>query len=275
MAQILFTLARHGRTAGNDKNLYRGWSNEDFAQLDANGRNDAREAAYFILGTGMKFPLILADDLGRTQETAQILAEILGVKEIVTDKRLRPIDVGDFTGKNKDKNPLDEYMKNRSKKIPGGENLSEFDKRQTSVFADILELVTKIHQPVLVVGHGSNASYLYHKVNKGGKEVGYEGITKPGGASIFTKDGLAAIFKKREGAPQPYKDGTTLSGYVTPEENKPPRECDDCKWFQDKNDGCKHPLVQIDPELQSLKQNDGSIKVNPKGCCDNFQSKKD
>lgn len=272
MPQPLFFMARHGRTAGNEKNVYRGWSNEAFAQLEGDGRNDAREAGYFILSTGIKFPLIIVDDLARTQESAQIIGDILGISEIVTDKRLLPLNMGDLTGKSKEKYPLDDYLKHPKKMIPGGESLDTFNNRQAKVFSDILEAVAQIHKPILVVGHGSNASYLYHKVNKGGSEVGYEGMTKPGGVMAFTKDGLAAIFKKREGTPQLYSDGTNLSGFVTDEENKPPRICSACKWIKEGN--CTNPLVMIDPELKSRRNEDGAIKVGPKDCCNSFQNKK-
>jgi broad specificity phosphatase PhoE len=193
----LFVFGRHGRTAGNQQNIYRSLSNEPFAQLDAAGRDDARELGIFLKGLGYEYPLIITDTLSRTNETAQIVADILGIKEIVQDKRLLPLKMGELTGKNKDANPIDEYLKNRTKKIPGGENMNEFDKRQASVFADILELVAKIGKPVLVIGHGSNTSFLYHKVNKGGNEVGYEGLTNPGGASVFNKSGLTPVFKSR------------------------------------------------------------------------------
>lgn len=201
---VFFVLTRHGRTAGNEKNIYRGLSNAGFAQLDENGRQDARDAAIYMKGLGMEFPVIVVDDLERTQETARIIAEVLGIKEIITDKRLRPVDVGEFTGKSKALHPLTEYMDHPSKRIPGGDTLNQFNKRQASVFGDIVEAIAKLRKdtgrPVmfLVVGHGSNASFLYHNVNKGGKEIGYEGMTEPGGIMTFTKAGIEPIFKKKK-----------------------------------------------------------------------------
>lgn len=204
MEQPFFILTRHGRTAGNENDVYRGVSNAAFAQLDENGRQDARDAAIYMKGLELEFPVIIVDDLDRTQETARIIAEILGIKEIITDKRMRPVDVGDFTGKSKVLNPLEEYMNNRSKRIPGGDSLNQFDKRQVAVFGDIVEAIAKLRaqtgKPVmfLVVGHGSNSSFLYHNVNKGGKEIGYEGMTEPGGIMTFTKAGIEPIFKKKD-----------------------------------------------------------------------------
>ena len=143
---ILLWLIRHGRTNGNEKNIYRGWSNAEFAQLDEKGRQDARDAGIYLKGLGVESPVIIVDDLARTQETAKIIAEILGITEIITDKRLRPIHVGDYTGKSKTDYPLEEYMKNRSNKIPGGESLGGFDTREAKIFGDIVEAIGEMRK---------------------------------------------------------------------------------------------------------------------------------
>jgi len=238
-SQPLFVLCRHGRTAGNEKNVYRGLSNAAYAQLDENGRQDARDAGIYLKGLGFEFPVILVDDLDRTQETAKIIAEILGIKEIITDKRLRPVDVGDYTGKSKIEYPLDQFMNNPSKRIPGGDKLSQFNKREAEVFGQIAEAIAQLRKqtgkPVmfLIVGHGSNASFLYHNVNKGGKEIGYEGMTEPGGImAFFTKEGLIPIFKKR--------DKAKLDAPQYPSDHKPgmrvPKggsNCANCEYLKD------------------------------------------
>lgn len=275
---ILFALGRHGRTAGNEDNVYRGWSNEDFAQLDAAGRNDAREEGIYLKGTGLNFSFIITDDLDRTFETAQIIASILGIKEesIIRDKRLRPLNMGDWTGKSKEKHPVTEFMKNRSKVIPGGESLNTLNKRQSKVFSDIMETISKTGKPILVIGHGTNAGFLHTHFNKkDGIEPGYEGLTHPGGVSVFTKDGITPVFKKREGSPQLYKDGTETSGFVTAAENPPPRECWHCRNYSVRSGlgSCDHILVQIDPKLQDRKQVDGTIAVGERDCCDNYRGK--
>jgi broad specificity phosphatase PhoE len=274
---ILFVLGRHGRTSGNENNVYRGHSNAEFAQLDAGGRNDAREEGIFLQGTGLVFPLIITDDLDRTFETAQIIASILGIKpeNIMRDKRLRPLDMGDWTGKKKDEHPLDSFMKDKSKKIPGGDSLNSLNKRQSAAFADVLETVAKLHAPVLVIGHGTNAGFLHSHVNKSSEEIGYEGLTHPGGVSIFTKEGITPVYKKREGAPQLFKDGTEVSGFVTDEENRPPRECWNCRNFVSVNGlgACTHTLVLIDPKLADRRQADGNVAVGERDCCDNFRNK--
>lgn len=77
----------------------------------------------------------------------------------------------------------------------------------------------------------------------------------------------AAYLRGKMNAP---KDGTSLSGFVTEKDNKPPRECGNCKWM--KAEACTHPLVMIDPEVKGVS---GKPKpVDSDDCCDNFQNKK-
>ena len=277
MANVLFYVMRHGRTEGNESDIYRGWSNEDFAQLSPIGREDIREAAIFLKRAGLSFPLIIADDLSRAVESEKIAADILGIKQQEIDKRARPLNVGDFTGKSKEKYPLDEYTKNPSKKIPGGESMNSLNTRVAKLIADVLELVAKIKKPILMIGHGSTISVLYNAKNNGEK-VGYEGVVHPGGIIAFTTDGVIPIFKQKfaSGEKPPLKDGTEFSGFVDESTNRPPRECWNCRNFIKDIaglGGCTHPLVQIDPQLQDRKQADGSIAVGEQDCCDEFRNK--
>jgi broad specificity phosphatase PhoE len=273
----LFYGVRHGETANNDKGLYRGWSNAPDAQLSAGGRDLVREAGFYLRNLNIKFPFIVSDDLDRCTETREILASILGIQHQVTDKRLRPINTGEFTGKSKADFPLDEYFKNPNKKIPGGGSIEDFHKMQASLFADVLTVVSERKCVPLVVGHGSTVSYLHNCYNRTEPLIGYEGLTNPGGVWMFNKNGVLALTHKRDGVPHDMKDGTALTGFVTDEENKPPRECWNCRNFirdpLTKTGGCSHPLVQIDPQLQDRRQNDNTIAVGDRDCCDNFRNK--
>ena len=67
-----------------------------------------------------------------------------------------------------------------------------------------------------------------------------------------------------------FQDGTKVSGFVTAAENKPPRECSNCKWLKGK-DSCTHPVVMADPE--KLKHADGTGAVDGDDCCNNFQNR--
>ena len=272
---IMF-LVRHGKTGGNQANTYRSWSNGPDAQLTPEGRDGIRQSALFLQGTGIKFPLIISDDLDRSKETREILQSILDIRESHVDKRLRPLNVGDFIGKSKADYPLDKYIKNRSLKIPGGESLNQFDNRQAKFFDDVAAIVQKLNKPILIVGHGSTVSFLHNTFNsKSEGQVGYEGLVYPSGVLMFTSAGVIPLTNKREGSPAPLKDGTPTSGFVTDEENVPPRECWHCKFAaKDINGllGCTHPVVRIDPKLQDRLQSDGTIAVGERDCCDMFSS---
>jgi hypothetical protein len=66
------------------------------------------------------------------------------------------------------------------------------------------------------------------------------------------------------------KDGTPMTGFVTLAENKPPRECGNCKWFTGPG-SCTHGLVKMDPRVP--KNPDGTGRVDSKECCDNMQNR--
>lgn len=231
MNKALFYCIRHGRTAGNDNDLYRGWSNAEFAQLSDEGREDIKSAAEFLKKIGVSSPIILSDDLSRSVESEKIIADILSIKEVEVDKRLRPLNVGDFTGKKKDDHPLDEYMKNMNKVIPGGESLNQFNKRLAKVFENILELVAQIGEPVLIIGHGSTLSFLNYVGNKA--EMGYEGLVYPGGVSVFTSKGITPLFSKKLPDSEASKLDQSLVLYMDGKEIGRPEgaRCADCRMF--------------------------------------------
>jgi hypothetical protein len=64
-----------------------------------------------------------------------------------------------------------------------------------------------------------------------------------------------------------YTVGTALAGYVTAEENKPPRQCDYCRWYRT-GDKCVHPVMKADTEVP--KHEDGSAAVLDDSCCNYF-----
>ncbi len=229
--QPLFYVIRHGRTAGNENDIYRGWSNEKFAQLAPEGREDVKSAAQFLKKIGVSSPLILSDDLSRAVESEKIVAEILGIDAVEIDKRLRPLNVGEFTGKPKDKHPLDEYMKNRNKSIPGGESLNQFNKRLAKVFQDIVEAVAQLKQPLIVIGHGSTLSFLNYVGNN--EEMGYEGLVHPGGVAVYTKDGITPLFSKKLPDSDMSKLDQAVVLYMDGSEIGRPEgaRCADCKTF--------------------------------------------
>jgi broad specificity phosphatase PhoE len=196
---VLFFVVRHGETAGNQKKTYRGWSNGPDAQLDKSGRRDADEAGEYLASIGVPVALIITDSLDRTQETAELIAAYFPAAKIQAVRALHPLNVGDWTDKPKDEHPVEPYLKDPEKRIPGGDTVGAFNKGQLAIFTSIFQLVDEFPAgKIVVVVHGSNVAYLFnHVFNKGEDHVGYEGLVDPGGVIAATPGGLVPLTKVR------------------------------------------------------------------------------
>lgn len=202
---ILFFTGRHGRTSANDKDVYRSWSNAPEAQLSDEGRDDADEMGQFFKRNLIPIRKIVTDTLDRTQETAKIVAKILGISRVLTSPRLLPLHMGEYTLKSKKEFPIDDFLKNTSKQIPGGESIDEFNKREADVFSDVLKLAQNTPDGfVLVIGHGSNNSFLNNHLYFAGDQamtIGYEGLVNPGGVVMATDSELCPLTNIRHKDP--------------------------------------------------------------------------
>jgi probable phosphoglycerate mutase len=83
---------RHGRTEWNRANRFQGQAD---IGLDPLGIAQARNAAPML--AGFEPSALYSSDLSRAYQTAATLADLTGL-EIVTDKRLREINVGSWEG---------------------------------------------------------------------------------------------------------------------------------------------------------------------------------
>jgi broad specificity phosphatase PhoE len=280
MTSNLFYMMRHGSTKLNEMEAYRGWSNGPGAELDEDGLMDAREAGAFLSRLRPNIKYVLCSDMNRAIETASIVCNILGIEDMEIDERLRPLNVGDLAGRSKSENPIDEYLKDTSKKFPGGESVKDFEVRQHSVAADIIGRIQKEKiglEELLVIAHVSNVMFWYN-LQTGSLPEEYlqekSDLIYPGGAVLITDDSVVPILKRNTNGRMPLADGTALSGFVTEMENRPPRECWNCKWFSRDIAGgqCDHSLVRIDPELIPRRKDNGQVTVGDRDCCNNFQN---
>lgn len=156
----LFLLTRHGQTLRNKKDEFRGWGNDDEADLDSTGIKQVKNAGHFLERLPVKIGIIISSDLNRTIHTAAIIGTILGINDIHTDVRLRPINVGLYTGKDKAKTDIDKYLENPEIKFPGGESIDDFRERQKDFSIDLFDWI-KEHpkEKALLIGHLSNVIY--------------------------------------------------------------------------------------------------------------------
>ncbi len=131
-------LIRHGRTDWNDAGRYQGQADPP---LNAQGRAQARALAQAL--RSVPFEVIYSSDLARAHETAQALAEVIGLP-VHLDPRLREIHQGEWEGllaseiqaryphlwEQWHKAPL-------TVRLPGGESLQELEARFTAALDDI------------------------------------------------------------------------------------------------------------------------------------------
>lgn len=187
--KMLFVILRHGQTALNDEDKFRGWSDDDSAALDKVGIRQAKKAALFLSKMPIKFGIIISSDLDRTIHTAAIVGSVLGINDIYFDRRLRPLNVGDYTGKDKKNADISLYLDNPDVKFPNGESVSDFRKRWKS-FSGVLFEWMKEHpnEKPLLVDHLSGIIY-WEDINKNpyhqyleNYDTDKEDIVHPGGA---------------------------------------------------------------------------------------------
>ncbi len=186
-AETVFNRAR--RMQGND--AHTPLTLEGFQQADAMGR---ALAAHF-LETGQGVPQLWASPAGRTQQTAAIVADHLGVNffRVRTDPRLREIEVGRWTGRDyaeivaSEGDILDHDHRLFRMPIPDGEHYADIAVRLRAWLADAGDA------PALVISHGMTARVL-RGLLVGGRQ--YEGVEiaadLPQGTVVRIEDGAEA-----------------------------------------------------------------------------------
>jgi len=157
-------LARHAETVFNKARRMQGndahtpLTRDGIAQAEAMGDALAR----YFAASDEPVPALWASPAGRTLQTAAIVAEHLGVAffDIRTDRRLREIEVGRWTGRDyaeiiaTEGEILDEEHRLFRMPIPDGEHYSDIAAR----LSDWLEVADEA--PALVISHGMTARVL-------------------------------------------------------------------------------------------------------------------
>lgn len=146
-------IIRHGSTAmnnhgdvGSDK--IRGWAD---IPLSDDGRAEAEETGKSLKDSGIT--AIVASDLDRAKETAEIIGRHIGV-EPTTSMKLRPWDLGNMTGCiSGDCIPtIKDYVNNRpGDPVPGGESFNNFKARAIDGVREAIQ--TNPNQNIAIVTH--------------------------------------------------------------------------------------------------------------------------
>jgi broad specificity phosphatase PhoE len=133
-------LIRPGETDWNRRGRWQGWV---AIPLNTHGRNQARYLARFMRNVGMS--ALYASDLKRAAETAEILAERLGLKPTY-DARLRERNIGHWQGLTQEEMSAwypEEYQQLLNDRggfvVPDGESRNQMRERMIAAFNDYLK----------------------------------------------------------------------------------------------------------------------------------------
>ncbi|MGG4608026.1 2,3-diphosphoglycerate-dependent phosphoglycerate mutase GpmB [Providencia sp. Me31A] len=156
-------LVRHGET---EWNLARRIQGQSDSPLTATGRLQARQVAERIKSEGITH--IITSDMGRTLETAQIIASVCGC-EITTEPRLRELNMGVLEQRAIDSLTSEEEQWRKSLidgthggRIPQGESMEELYTRMFAALNSCLDL-PEGSRPLLV-SHGIALSTLISRI---------------------------------------------------------------------------------------------------------------
>lgn len=182
-------LVRHGQTPWNASGRWQGFGDPGLSRL---GRDQVRGLAKTLQDESEgEWHRIIASDLERARETAEILAESLSLS-IEVDLRLRELDVGAWTGltraeiEDRDPETLRHFESGEPSVRPGdGESRIDIRLRTRDCVRDLARrysgegLIVVTHLGViraLVPGaEPENASYLMaHAEEIGGREIDFE-----------------------------------------------------------------------------------------------------
>lgn len=122
-----FVIIRHGETALNVQDNIRGWSD---VPLNEHGHKQAEKLGRELRGRGID--MLIASDLTRTLQTANIISCESRIPIVATTMALRPWNVGRYTGESGAKaHPilLEYAIEKPEENIPEGESFESFKMR--------------------------------------------------------------------------------------------------------------------------------------------------
>lgn len=185
-------LVRHGQT---DWNLAGRWQGQS---PQAPGLNEAGHAQALALRSqlaGRQFAAIYSSDLLRARQTAELLADPLGLP-VKLDPRLREMDLGEWEGllSNEISSRFPQLLKERDcdpihTSAPRGETPECVVERVASALDDIV--INHCGEPVLIVAHGISLAAILCLARDIPLEYIYEQV--PGNASLLHVEWAARV----------------------------------------------------------------------------------
>ncbi|NOS67089.1 MAG: class I tRNA ligase family protein, partial [Candidatus Peribacteraceae bacterium] len=186
---VELTLVRHCQTDWNRDDLTQGGDVD--IPLNDTGRKQALDLSKKLKSGKKKFDVIVASDLGRTVETAQILSAELGVPLVAQWAELRERRCGEWNEKNF-KKIMESVHRVHPKETPalwygtppGGESLTELLARAGHVQQRLLKEFAG--KRVLVVAHKGPIQALLTVANQWNHKQGIEAEIDNGGVAELT-----------------------------------------------------------------------------------------
>ena len=192
--QVIAYIGRHGSTASNDKNLYRGQSD---VPLNEEGKQDAKDQAAFMadkqIGQAWTSPL------SRSRDTAKQVLKGRGIKA-VPSQTLLPLDAGKYTGQKKDDNKeaMKYYHEHTDTPIPGGESIDRMNSRTRRPLFKAFRAGIRTGKPSYISAHSSVIHSLGNHLHGDHKAA----LVEPGGVVAVTFDGkkfkATPVFKPKK-----------------------------------------------------------------------------
>lgn len=176
--KLVAILVRHGSTTLNEDNKFRARMDPP---LDEKGESQAETAAEDILNSGEKVTRVYSSPLLRATQTADTIAEYLGL-DVELTRGLISWDLGFLSGKDRDDfaDILDLYIDNPTLKVPEGESLDDMEQRVFDFFNEKF----KGEELAVYVTHNSNIVTVENIISGNGDSRPESGETsvEPGGA---------------------------------------------------------------------------------------------
>ena len=161
-----YFVMRHGKSEGNECQILANLPQSKYDLLCAEGKENTRKNAEFL--KDKKIDLIISSDFTRTQETAAIVADVLGIPKeriLPPDARIREIKTGIF-----EEGPYDKYHAGLAQytegnwfegSVPGGESLLDVQKRVGEFMYELDREHTG--KNILIVTH-STPAWMFFRV---------------------------------------------------------------------------------------------------------------
>lgn len=154
---------RHGQALSNVRGIISCYPEKFHNPLSDEGRIGVEESAKTL--EGKHIDIIISSDILRTKETAQITANIIGVKEVLFNEHLREYNVGVFNGM-----PITDFSTEYPdvearfhQKPKTGESYAEITERMYTFLQECEKQYTG--KTILVVSHQVPLALLIYKVS--------------------------------------------------------------------------------------------------------------